>query len=78
MADYQCTKCGNGAYVPDGGELQQGYRIGEFRAAGGLASAIFDTATECFSYTCCARCSYTEFYSTPLSNLDQVLDFLGS
>jgi uncharacterized protein len=62
-----CVKCNH-----------TGKRRGEFRAAGGFFSAMFDVATERFVYGSCARCGHTEFYNKRLGGGSKVLDFLGS
>ncbi len=51
---------------------------GEFRAAGGFWSALFNFSTCRFSYYACQRCGYTEFYRGTLSSTSKVIDFLGS
>ena len=63
---YSCRKCGHAAY-----------ETGEIRASGGVWSSLFDLETERFSFVACAKCQYTEFYRTELSNLQKVLDLLA-
>ena len=43
--NYTCPKCGN---------MQ--YEIGEFRAAGGFLSKVFDVQSKRFSTVTCTRC----------------------
>ena len=56
--NYKCTKCGN--TVCD---------IGEFRAAGGFWSKIFDIQNAKFSTVTCTNCKYTEADSSQLGNI---------
>jgi predicted nucleic-acid-binding Zn-ribbon protein len=49
--------------------------IGEFRAAGGFWSKIFDVQGARFSTVTCSRCKYTEIYKAPSSMLGNIFDF---
>ena len=61
--NYTCPKCGN---------MQ--YEIGEFRAAGGFLSKVFDVQSKRFSTVTCTRCKFTEIYRTSSSMLGNVFD----
>ncbi len=62
--NYKCTKCGN--TVCD---------IGEFRAAGGFWSKIFDIQNAKFSTVTCTNCKYTEIFKADSSQLGNIFDF---
>ena len=66
MADFKftCSKCGFNEY-----------EIGEFRAAGGFVSKVFDVQNKKFTTVSCTRCHYTEIYKTDSSMLGNVFDF---
>ncbi len=64
--NYTCPKCQN-----------KTYKVGEMRATGGFLSKVFDVQTEKFSYVCCERCGYTEFYKRSTSGLSNVFDFFS-
>ena len=51
------------------------YEVGQFRAAGGFLSKVFDVQSQRFSTVTCSRCSYTEIYKTDTSMLGNVFDF---
>ena len=61
---YSCPKCHHNRC-----------RLGEIRASGGFASAVFEIQTERFSYVSCARCRYTEFFACEASALGMVFDY---
>src|SRR5438128_7245725 len=62
-ARYACPKCSH-----------TNWTTGEFRAAGGTASALFDVATVRFRSVSCQRCGFTEFYRSDLSAGNQLVD----
>ncbi|MHC4666065.1 MAG: zinc ribbon domain-containing protein [Planctomycetota bacterium] len=62
--NYTCPKCKNTECD-----------VGEFRAAGGFFSKVFDVQSKRFSTVTCTRCQYTEIYRTPSSMLGNVFDF---
>lgn len=62
--NFKCVKCGNTQY-----------EIGEFRAAGGYLSKVFDVQSKRFTTVTCNRCKYTEIYKTDSSTLGDVFDF---
>jgi predicted nucleic-acid-binding Zn-ribbon protein len=62
--NYTCPKCSNTQCD-----------VGEFRAAGGFFSKIFDVQSKRFSTVTCTRCQYTEIYRTSSSMLGNVFDF---
>ncbi len=66
-AGYRCPKC---AY--------SSYETGEFRAAGGLFSKIFDVQSRRFTTVICRQCRYTEIYQADSSTLGNIFDFFTS
>lgn len=62
--NYTCPKCSNTQY-----------EIGEFRAAGGFFTKVFDVQSKRYSTVTCTRCKYTEIYKTESSMLGNVFDF---
>jgi len=62
--NFRCPKCSNTQY-----------EIGEFRAAGGFWSKIFDVQNKRFSTVTCSQCTYTEIYRSESSTLGSVFDF---
>jgi len=62
--NFICPKCSSNQYD-----------IGEFRAAGGFWSKIFDVQGARFSTVTCSRCKYTEIYKAPSSMLGNIFDF---
>ena len=65
--NYTCPKCRNTQY-----------EVGEFRAAGGFWSKIFDVQSKRFTTVTCSRCQYTEIYRTSSSMLGNVFDLFTS
>ncbi|HUV37314.1 MAG TPA: zinc ribbon domain-containing protein [Patescibacteria group bacterium] len=62
--NYTCPKCSNTQY-----------EIGEFRAAGGFFTKVFDVQSKRFSTVTCTRCKYTEIFKTESSMLGNIFDF---
>ena len=62
--NYTCPKCRNTQY-----------EVGEFRAAGGFLSKIFDVQSKRFTTVTCTKCRYTEIYSAKSSMLGDIFDF---
>jgi len=62
--NYVCPKCSNVSYD-----------IGEFRAAGGFWSKIFDVQGARFTTVTCSRCKYTEIFKADSSMLGNIFDF---
>ncbi|HOP07805.1 MAG TPA: zinc ribbon domain-containing protein [candidate division Zixibacteria bacterium] len=62
--NFRCPKCG-----------AMEYEIGEFRAAGGFWTKIFDIQSAKFSTVSCRRCRYTEIYKADSSMLGNIFDF---
>ena len=62
--NFVCPKCSNTQY-----------EIGEFRAAGGFWSKIFDVQGARFSTVSCGRCRYTEIYKAESNMLGNIFDF---
>ena len=62
--NFNCPKCSNTTYD-----------IGEFRAAGGFWTKVFDVQNKKFSTVTCSRCRYTEIYQADSSMLGNVFDF---
>lgn len=60
---YKCQKCKN---------MQ--YEVGEFRAAGGFLSKVFDVQSKRFVTVTCTRCGFTEIYRTSSSKLGNAVD----
>ena len=61
--NYTCPKCKN-----------TNYDIGEFRAAGGFLSKIFDVQSKRFTTVTCRNCQYTEIYRASSSMLGNIFD----
>lgn len=61
---YTCPKCGH-----------HRCEVGEFRAAGGFWSKVFDIQNKKFSTVSCERCSYTEIYKASSNQLGSIFDF---
>jgi predicted nucleic-acid-binding Zn-ribbon protein len=61
---YRCPKCEN-----------QSYEVGEFRAAGGFFTKIFDVQSKKFTTVSCRRCRYTEIFKADSSMLGNIFDF---
>ncbi len=61
---YTCPKCGN-----------KDYKIETISATGGFWTKIFDIQNKKFSAVICSKCTYTEFYRTKSSKLENVFDF---
>jgi predicted nucleic-acid-binding Zn-ribbon protein len=61
--NYTCPKCKN-----------TNYDIGEFRAAGGFLSKIFDVQSKRFTTVTCKNCQYTEIYRASSSMLGNIFD----
>jgi predicted nucleic-acid-binding Zn-ribbon protein len=62
--NYTCPKCRNTEYD-----------VGEFRAAGGFFTKVFDVQSKRFSTVTCTRCKYTEIYRADSSMLGNIFDF---
>ena len=62
--NYTCPKCGD-----------KQYDVGEFRAAGGFLTKIFDVQSKRFTTVTCSKCRYTEIYKAPSSMLGNIFDF---
>jgi len=58
-----CPKCGNTQC-----------EIGEFRAAGGFLSKVFDIQSKRFTTVICTKCQYTEIYRASSSMLGNIFD----
>ncbi|MFQ5740639.1 MAG: zinc ribbon domain-containing protein [Acidobacteriota bacterium] len=61
---FRCTKCGHADY-----------EVGEFRAAGGFWSKIFDIQGRRFTTVICRQCRFTEIYQADSSTLGNIFDF---
>ena len=61
---YVCPKCGN-----------RQYEVGEIRVTGSFWAKVFDIQNKKFASITCTKCTYTEFYNTPSSQLGNVFDF---
>ena len=61
--NFTCPKCSG-----------SGYEIGQFRAAGGFLTKVFDIQSQRFSTVTCSRCKYTEIYRAETSMLGNVFD----
>ncbi|MFA8436041.1 MAG: zinc ribbon domain-containing protein [Marinifilaceae bacterium] len=61
---YHCPKCGH-----------RHYEVDEFRATGSYLAKLFDVQNKKFTTVSCSRCSYTEIYKVPSSQLGSVFDF---
>ena len=65
--NFKCIKCGNSQC-----------EVGEFRAAGGFWSKLFDIQGRRFKTVSCTQCGYTEVYSGAKSKgIENVADFLA-
>ncbi len=64
--EYICPKCGN-----------RDYEVGEFRAAGGFLSKIFDIQSKKFTTVTCTKCRFVELYQADSSMLGNVFDFFS-
>ncbi len=62
--NYSCPKCSNSEY-----------ELGEFRAAGGFWTKIFDIQSRRYSTVTCTRCRYTEIFQADSSMLGNIFDF---
>lgn len=62
--NWHCPKCNH-----------KEFDTGEFRATGGRLAKIFDVQNRKFTTVICARCRFTEIYSTDSSTLMNVFDF---
>lgn len=62
--NYTCPKC----------SIIQ-YDVGEFRAAGGFWSKIFDVQGARYTTVTCRQCKYTEIYKADSSMLGNIFDF---
>lgn len=65
--NYSCAKCSNTQY-----------ETGEFRAAGGFWSKIFDVQGRRFSTVTCTKCKYTEVYKAETSMLGNIFDLFSN
>jgi len=65
--NFKCPKCSN-----------RQCDVGEFRAAGGFFTKIFDVQSKRFTTVTCTRCKYTEIYQAPSSMLGNIFDFFTS
>ncbi len=61
--NYRCPKCSHNLY-----------ETGEFRAAGGFWSKIFDVQGARFSTVTCEKCRYTEVFKADSSMLGNIFD----
>ena len=61
--NYTCPKCGNTRC-----------EVGEFRAAGGFLSKVFDVQSKRFTTVICTNCQYTEIYRAASSMLGNIFD----
>ncbi|HUT90798.1 MAG TPA: zinc ribbon domain-containing protein [Thermoguttaceae bacterium] len=61
--NYTCPKCGNTSY-----------ETGEFRAAGGFLSKVFDVQSKRFTTVTCTQCKYTELFKASSSMLGNIFD----
>jgi predicted nucleic-acid-binding Zn-ribbon protein len=64
MIRYECPKCRHTAF-----------ETGEFRAAGGFLTKIFDVQSRKYTTVTCTRCRYTEIYQADSSMLGNIFDF---
>jgi predicted nucleic-acid-binding Zn-ribbon protein len=62
--NFKCPKCSH----PE-------YEVGEFRAAGGFFTKVFDVQSKRFTTVTCTRCKYTEIYRAESSMLGNIFDF---
>jgi len=61
--NFTCPKCRNTQF-----------EVGEFRAAGGFLSKIFDVQSKRFTTVTCTKCRYTEIYRASSSMLGNIFD----
>ena len=61
--EYVCPKCGN-----------KDYDVGEFRAAGGFLSKLFDVQSKKFTTVTCTHCRYVEIYQAETSMIGNIFD----
>jgi predicted nucleic-acid-binding Zn-ribbon protein len=61
---YRCSKCSHTQY-----------EAGEFRAAGGFWSKVFDVQARRFTTVTCSQCKYTEVYKAESSMMGNIFDF---
>ncbi|MCP4611072.1 MAG: GTP-binding protein [Planctomycetes bacterium] len=61
---YTCPKCQN-----------REYETGEFRAAGGFWTKVFNIQNKKFTTVICTRCRYTEIYQADSNKLGSLFDF---
>ena len=66
VGGYRCTKCDNTSF-----------ETGEFRAAGGFWTKVFDVQSRKFTTVICTRCRYTEIYQADSSTLGNIFDFFA-
>lgn len=50
------------------------YDVGEFRAAGGFFTKVFDVQSKRYTTVTCRRCRYTEIYQADSSALGNIFD----
>ncbi len=62
--NFTCPKCAHTEY-----------EVGEFRAAGGFFTKVFDVQSKRFTTVTCTRCKYTEIYRADSSMLGNIFDF---
>jgi len=62
--NFKCPKCSHTEY-----------EVGEFRAAGGFFTKVFDVQSKRFTTVTCTRCKYTEIYRAESSMLGNIFDF---
>ncbi len=63
--NFVCPKCSSTQY-----------EVGEFRAASGFWTKIFDVQSARFSTVTCRKCRYTEIYKADSSTLGNIFDFI--
>ena len=61
--EYICPKCGH-----------REYEVGEFRAAGGFLSKLFDVQSKKFTTVTCTQCRYVEIYQAESSMVGNIFD----
>jgi len=61
--EYVCPKCKN-----------RDYEVGEFRAAGGFLSKLFDIQSKKFTTVTCTNCRYVEIYQAETSMIGNIFD----
>ncbi|MFC1944866.1 zinc ribbon domain-containing protein [Chloroflexota bacterium] len=62
--EYTCPKC-----------RHREYEAGEFRAAGGLWTKVFNIQNRKFTTVTCAQCRYTEIFQADSKKLGNIFDF---